>query len=341
MLRKTLICVALCATFGLSANALAGSNNNAAVNQSGTSNNATVDQTAATYSNQSVSNYAFNPGDSNTIDQQGNSNTATVTQAGYDNAGQVQQVNGNLDGTGSVSQNGTGLQGYVGQGNSLNALGTVSQAGSNNYANVLETNSSNVYGLIDQGTFFGPGSGNQAYLFMDNKSGESSNTWISQDNTLQSLGGVSFIVQELDSGDFAWIDQYGGDTQTSAGVYQSRGSNNAATIFQSNENQGFATVEQHGTGGSATSQQFNGTAESHIVQYGTGNSAQTYQIDGAPGTENYAEIDQGTNDPTSADNSASITQSGFANRGVITQDGVANNATIAQAGFGNNATIHQ
>lgn len=341
MVRKSIITVAILATFGLCATAYAGNNNNASVNQSGNTNNATVTQTSASYSNQSVSNIYFNPGDSNTIDQQGSFNTASVTQAGYGNAGQVQQVNNNQSSSASVDQNGSNLQGYIGQGNSSNATGQVDQAGTYNYANLIQTNSTNVYAQVFQGVFFGPGSGNSAYLFMDNKNGEASNTWVAHDNSLQSTGGGSFIVQELDSGDFAYINEYGGDMQTSAGIYQAHGSSNQATIFQGNENQGFATVEQYGVGGYAFSQQYNGTAEAHIVQYGTGNSAQTYQLDGAPGSVNYAEIDQGTNDPTSANNTASITQSGFSNRGVITQDGFANNASIAQAGTNNNATIHQ
>lgn len=343
MVRKTFVHIAICVAIGLSANAFAGNNNNAAVNQNGVGNTATVDQTQASFSNQSVSDLYFNPGDGFTIDQQGNYNQASVTQVGVFNAGQIQQINGSSNNTASLYQNGNNLQGYAAQSATTNSDIRLWQLGSFNYGNVLELGSNSNVDHLYQGYFYGPGSNNSAYIWSVGKNGEDNFTWFSKRTAPFQIYAQNDTVidQEQDVSDFAWIYQYGGDVNTSAVVFQSLGSFNSAEIFQAGVNNSLATIEQHGVSGIAASQQYNGTAESHILQYGVGNQAYTYQVDGAPGIENLATIDQGDTNGLASNNYASIVQSGFANTALITQEGNSNVGTITQAGFGNNAAVHQ
>lgn len=338
MRAKSFTQLALCAALMLSLDALAGNNNNAAVNQSGIGNNATVDQTAASFSNQLLSNPVFNSGDGFTVDQQGNYDNATVTQSGTLNNGQIQQINNADYSTAIVTQSGTALQGYVAQNGTQSTFGQVLQYGTSDFGNVYQANTNQVYGWVLQGYTFGPATNDTAYLSQQNATGGRYFVYNFSDGSGW-YGIFTGIFQGADANDYASITQLG-TTNTSALIDQSFGSGNDAQIYQVGAVGSFATIEQHGTGNFAVSNQY-GTDESHILQYGNANQAYTTQFQGAPGSQNYAEIDQGNTLPSSSNNIASILQSGFSNTALITQNGNSNNASIAQAGVGNNATIHQ
>lgn len=344
MVRKTLICIALCAALGLSANALAGNNNKALVSQNGLSNTATVNQTQANSSNQSLSNAYFNPGDVNTIDQQGDFNSAAVTQFGSLNNAQIQQIGDNQAGITFISQNGSSLQGYLHQFQTDVSKADISQDGTDNYANVSETNTSNVWGEVDQSLFYTPkGSNNQAYVWISNKSGEFGPvfTWVSHDNLISDIPPFStLVIQEGDTNDFAFIGQDGG-SNSSAVIYQGFGANNTAWFYQNGSSQSLGTIEQHNTNNYALSYQWSGVSESHILQYGSFEQAYTTQSGGlSPAMQNYAEIDQGLLGGGDG-NIASITQNGDSNRSTVTQDGTFNTADVSQTGSANLANVTQ